>query len=371
MNTIPVPPEKLKLAALNSGSYIHLLDHIAPLAWLLEMPLFVTDEKVFQLAQSYYPMVTTHLIDEIDLHLPFFAKNFDVLFECKSFVPHLKQLFKDFYNKDMLLIHCAHGQSDKGYAHPTLRHYATKDAGLIYGELLQQMFYENNIDCPTIFSGNYRLLFYQEHRSFYDDLVEKEVTSFAKGPLLLYAPTWNDLDESTSFFQHAESLFQHLPSDWSLLVKLHPLLEERNPSGFYRIEGMAQKKSNIRLLTEFPPVYPILAKASRFLGDYSSVGYDFLFFKRPLFFLLQDRLPQGRLHQCGTILSSWESLFDPLTADYTKQQEALYFQAFGKPKDRLSTQTHILQSLHSLRGGKTNKVCSSPKLGTKDSASKS
>lgn len=361
----------MRFAALNTGPDFHLLDHIAPLSWLLDMPLFVTEEKNLELARSYYPMVKVELVEDIERSLSFFAEQFDALFECKYFEPHLKRLFNDLYGKDMRLVHCAHGQSDKGYAHPTLRHYGNQDSALVYGDLLRTMLHEMGIVCNTVVSGNYRLLFYLEHKAFYDELAEKEVTLPKEMPILLYAPTWKDSDGATTFFTHARQLFKQLPENWGLVIKLHPLLEQRNPADFYRVEAMASRYPNVRLVLEFPPVYPLLAKTSRFLGDYSSVGYDFLYFRRPMFFLLQEGLPKGRLHSTGTILSSWEPLFSLQPPDYTEKQQSLYELAFGRLQSKQVMKETIVQALHSPRGGRTNKVCNSLKSATKDCASKS
>ena len=70
----------MRCAALNTGPDFHLLDHIAPLACLLQMPLYIEEEKNFTLTSQYYPMVETHFLPEIDHHLSFFAANYDTLF---------------------------------------------------------------------------------------------------------------------------------------------------------------------------------------------------------------------------------------------------------------------------------------------------
>ncbi len=324
----------MRLAALNTGPDFHLLDHIAPLSDFLQMPLFVEEETNFTLSSHYYPMVERHHIPNIEHNLRFFADAFDALFECKFWTPQLKSIFSDFYKKEMRLIFCPHGQSDKGYAAPLLRHFAEQEFCLVYGKLLKDMLSELKISAQVIATGNYRLQFYEKNRAFYDSLAEKEVFSRfpKKQPTLLYAPTWKDSDASTSFFTHTASLCSHFPDHWNLLVKVHPLLEQRDPAEYYRTSHLIEQKPNRILLSDFIPIYPLLSKVDVYLGDYSSVGYDFLYFEKPMFFLLDSKLPQGRLHTCGTILNHPKDLFVKLekNKDFSKKQRDLYEYAFLK-----------------------------------------
>src|SRR4029078_13076147 len=96
-----------------------------------------------------------------------------------------------------------------------------------------------------------------------------------------------------------------LPPDYNLLVKLHPRLELDEPGLYYHLIGKYEKKPNVLFLKDFPLVYPFLAKASLYMGDMSSVGYYFLPFDRPMFFLNQQKRDSKTdrgltLFQCGT-----------------------------------------------------------------------
>ena len=322
----------MRCAGFNTGSDFHLLDHIAPLAHLMNMPLFIEEEKNFTLSSHYYPMVETIFSPDIEKNLKFFATHFDALFECKYWKSSLKKIFQDFYQKEMLLVYCSHGQSDKGFGLPLLEPYSTQDRVLIYGDLFSNMLLSLNIPHNPIFTGNYRLSFYHQHKSFFDALTEKEI--FSKLPnqnkTVLYAPTWNDADGATSFFKQAPALFSSFPSNWNLIVKVHPLLEQRDPTQYYRIAALLENKPNQLLVSEFPLIYPLLSKIDAYLGDYSSVGYDFLFFEKPMFFLLSENLPVGRLHSCGTILNSPEDLLPELqkNPDFRETQRNLYEYTF-------------------------------------------
>ncbi len=338
----------MRYAALNTGSDFHLLDHIAPLAALLQMPLITTEELNDQLARTYYPQVDVQHMPDLDFQLSSIAERFDVLFECKYWTPYLKTLFRDVYKKEIHLVFCPHGQSDKGYKTPLLAPYAWQDTVLLYGELLIEMLKDLTI-WPSIANhaivGNYRLQFYQKYRSFYDELVEKEIRLDKKKRTLLYAPTWQDADAATSFFQHGARVISELPSDWNLIIKLHPLLEQRNPGDFYSIAALAEKKPNVFLVHHFPPVYPLLSQVDVYLGDASSIGYDFLFFQRPLYFFPTSH--PGRLHSCGKIIDLDKDLYDQLEISnvHKEQQEKLYQLAFGTPQDGASLRAHIDKAL--------------------------
>lgn len=324
----------MRSAAFNTGPDFHLLDHIAPLAELLQMPLITTEELNTALAHRYYPQVEVRYMPDLEFKLGEIAEQFDVLYECKYWVPHLKSLFRQIYNKEMKLIFCPHGQSDKGYKAPLLAPYALQDAVLIYGELMIDMLKELGV-WPSIENhiivGNYRLQFYRKYQSFYDTLAEREIFSKLdkKNRTLLYAPTWRDADNATSFFAHGGQIIDHLPSEWNLILKLHPLLEQRDPALFYTIAARADKKPNALIVHEFPPVYPILAKVDAYLGDASSVGYDFLAFQRPMFFLPTPT--PGRLHACGTFIDPALSLYSQMQISnhYAEAQNKLYRFAFS------------------------------------------
>ncbi len=315
----------MRCAAFNTGMDYHLLDHIAPLAEALKCPLFTTEELNFELAKRYYPQVKTHYVPDLELRLGEVAKNFDVLFECKYWQPHLKELFATLYQKKMHLVFCPHGQSDKGYEAPVLAPYALQDAVLVYGPLMLEMLSELRIDVPNYtVVGNYRLEFYKKYRTFYEPFLPKIDRS---KKTLLYAPTWKDLDHSGSFFAQGVKVVSELPDEWNLIIKLHPLLKMRNPAECALFEV---DKPNVWVLDEFPPVYPILALADCYLGDASSVGYDFLHFEKPLYFFPVSS--PKRLHACGTFLDVTKNIYRQMEENHLhkEKQRALYQSAFAQ-----------------------------------------
>lgn len=324
----------MRCAALNTGSDFHLLDHIAPLAEWIQMPLITTEELNTTLARHYYPQVEVLYVPDLEFKLGDIAATFDVLFECKYWQPHLKTLFRQLFNKEMHLVFCPHGQSDKGYRTPLLAPYAEQDAVLLYGPLMIDMLKQLNIPIPNhAIVGNYRLEFYRKYRPFYDALAAQEIPLNPSKKTLLYAPTWRDADDASSFFKYGAQIIAELPADWNLILKLHPLIEQRSPAEFYALSGLAEKKSNLFLIDKFPPVYPLLAMADVYLGDHSSVGYDFLSFNRPLYFLPTDA--PGRLHASGTTVDPSKNIYGQLEHAQPKDHTALYQLAFSKEQDNI------------------------------------
>lgn len=335
----------MRCAGFNTGAEFHMLDHIAPLAELMRMPLITNEERNHELARHYYPQIETRYMPDLEYRLGEIAEQFDALFECKFWGADLKSLFRQFYKKEMRLVFCPHGQSDKGLH--SLAQYPLQDIVLLYGELMIDML-KNLQLWPLIsnyaFVGNYRLEFYRKYQPFYDGLAEKEIFSKLKANnrTLLYAPTWKDGNQSTSFFDHGAKVISQLPADWNLIVKLHPLLEQRDPAYFYAITTLAKGKPNALIVDEFPPVYPLLSRADAYLGDFSSVGYDYLAFQRPLFFLPVHAT--GKLHTCGRIIDPSANIYVQLDKEnrHLEDQKKLYAFAFSK---NIAARDNILKTL--------------------------
>lgn len=333
----------MRSLALNTGSDYHLLDHIAPLAEFLQIPLVTTEEINYNLACRYYPQVKVQYMPDLEYRFKEIAASFDTLFECKYWRPELKLLFRELFHKEMELVFCPHGQSDKGYGAPLLAPYSIQDAVLLYGPLMLDMLKELKIPIRKYaILGNYRLAFYRKYQSFYDLAARKEVPLDRSKKTVLYAPTWKDGDGSTSFFTYAPKLINDLPQDWNLIIKLHPLLKERHPAEFYSMK-LNDKKPNLFFLDAFPPIYPILSLADVYLGDASSVGYDFLSFNRPLYFLPGSG--EKRLHSCGYMIDVTENIYSQMTKPPRQEILSLYLQAFAPVHSRGGKMKRVSKSL--------------------------
>ena len=342
----------LNFCALNTGPDYHLLDHIAPLASLLSIPLLVTETENAELARKYYPEVAVQFEPEIEQNLNRIASRYDGLIECKFWQPHLKTLLRTLFGRDVHLVFCPHGHSDKGYQAPLLAPYTTQDSVLLYGNLQRKMLTEQGLwdFVPnSAFIGNYRYQYYCAHQIFLDECVEREIFSRFDPclPTLFYAPTWNDADQASSFFHYIEILVRQLPSHWNLLVKVHPLLIQRQPAHYERLMSTQKKKKNYLVIDQFPPVLPILRKIDAYLGDYSSVGYDALAFQKPMFFFTNPKLPAARLHQCGQTIQFQQSIFEEIEKGLTRAHEfsALQKRLYQEAFDPAANVADAIQSL--------------------------
>lgn len=336
--------------SLHMGYDDRMLDHIAPLSYMLNIPLLITEEKNFLLAKELYPMVETIYQDYTDLSYEEIARSFDVLFQCTFWSAHLVKYFAKLCDKDIRLVYCPHGNSDKGHMdHTVLEDITKQDRVLIYGEhmkdLLKKQGHWNNIP-PHAFTGNYRLAFYQMHREFYLKKVEEQIFShLPKNPItLLYAPTWNDCENLSSFFDRVDELVRFLPENYNLLIKLHPLLQERDPAQFFAALPEAPSE-RVFFIEDFPCIYPILEKISAYIGDFSSIGYDALFFEKPMFFFdsPNNEKPSStkNLHKIGVTLSKRKKeLYEEIALHLKwnegkkEEQKKLFQFAFGHPIDR-------------------------------------
>ena len=318
----------MKITALCTSSYSHQLDHLAPLASTLEIPLILTDPDLFHLCQKYYPSTNVVYTEEKECSLEYLSHLADLLIlSCKHWARELAFSFHTLYQKKMRFCYAPHGNSDKGSLNPASDLLFGQDLSLIYGDHMKEMLKKRGVLSSlqgTVLSGNYRLHHYHQHQDFYDTLVNQEVFSLFEHPssmTFLYAPTWNDSEHSSSFFKAIHTLLDALPTSWNLLVKLHPNLERDDPAKVYRVIAQYESKKNIVFLTNYPPVYPILNKVAGYIGDFSSVGYDFLYFNRPMFFINADQrdphLDEGlSLFKCGKILD----LSSPLWIEQIEQE---------------------------------------------------
>lgn len=311
-------------------------------------------------AAKYYPFSSVECIEDLEFHFSSLSR-FDALIECRYWRPHFKAAFKTLYGKEMDLIFCPHGQSDKGFAAPSLAYYAQQDTIFYYGDLHADMLKELGLwdAIPRKHRlGDYRIDFYQSHKAFYDALAEKEIFSRLprNNPTLLYAPTWLDDDLSSSFFQQIKRVCSSLPDTWNLIVKPHPFLKEKHPAHFIHALSYCPDKANFLLLEDFLPIHPLLCRVDAYLGDFSSVGYDFLAYRRPMFFFPNATLPRARLRSCGLEIPDEACLYSFLEKNrknlFSEQQEQLYRYAYDSPKEG-STNT-VFKSLSKEALGKAS-----------------
>lgn len=130
---------------------------------------------------------------------------------------------------------------------------------------------------------------------------------FPSAKTILYAPTWDDLENNCSFWSAFPHLAKRIPQNCHLLVKLHPNTVRKFEVELEVLFSRYKAHKNITFLDQSPPIYPLLSASSSYIGDMSSIGYDFLYFDRPMYFLnANSNLP---LHRCGPAIDPKTFIF--------------------------------------------------------------
>ncbi len=347
----------MRNVAILTGPETHL-DHLGILSALLKIPLVLTDEKNFHLAKKFYPDLNPELKNLDELTIEHLAHNYDVIFETgKFFAAELKPLMELLLRKKMRFVFCPHGNSDKGHS---LQHHAQQDVSLVYGDHLHDLLRQNGAAEKIrhiVRTGNYRYPYYLSHRAFFDALANEMVFSKFQGekPVILYAPTWSDKENPTSFFSATDRLIEELSPSYHLLIKLHPFLMEGHPAHVFNMMARYENHPSAQFLTDFPPIYPLLSRCALYLGDYSSIGYDFLAFDKPLYFLNPGKSPvRSPLHTCGLeipleggielnkfLTSTWKDSIQ----EFSEQRKKIYYYAFGEEISPEIINQEILQKI--------------------------
>jgi len=299
-----------RVAGLIYGPQPHYLDHLGPLCSLLGIPLCVTEQSIFTLAQEFYPSLDLRLETYLSMGT-YLIENFDILFHCS-----VRQLFDDafffvqkLHNKKIHTIWCPHGNSDKGNITYFMEALQEERSALIYGEKMRDMLKTKGVLDKWhsyAITGNYRLSYYLKNQFFYKNLVTYKIERKlpANKKTILYAPTWDDFEKSSSLYDAYKYIINELPQEYNLIIKIHPNLYGQDPAKVERILGYCEGKDSILWLEDFPSIYPLLDFIDIYIGDASSIGYDFVTFNKPMVLLNQnnriaDKDPGLYLYRCG------------------------------------------------------------------------
>ncbi len=326
----------------------HYLDHLGVLCIELGIPLLLTEETTYQAARKFYPQLDCKLIDLQALSLDFLAAHYDVIFESgHRWALELLPLFEMMLQKKMRIVYCPHGNSDKGHSQDPL----PKDISLVYGEhMMDHLKKTKSLEktSSAILTGNYRYRYYQKNQPFYDNLFHEEL----KGKLdprkktIFYAPSWPDGENSSSFLPCARRVLQEVGERYNVIIRWHPFLDDLHPVETHQLRGEFEERQDIAFLSDFPCIYPILNASDGYLGDFSSIGYDFLAFDKPLFFLDSHF---GKLYQCGQQLNLENHLGKSIElAEHTCYQlkrKETYDYVFGESRKNETILNEIKEAL--------------------------
>ena len=328
------------------------IDHIAPLCGHLKIPLLCDKPFLVLLFKKYYPNVDFQIKN---WSLSYFFNNYnEVYFPFKFEKGILENIIKNrdskshSYPYSTKFTSILHGCSDKGYHSDWLSedsYFKDADCLLLYGKRMKDLLRDTKMLQQlkeTRYIGNYRLKYYQDNKAFYNHLIKTTILSKfdQKRPLILYAPTWDDYENSSSIHLMLDRL-RNIPSSFNVIFKTHPMSNVKSTRFdpeplFNELKKLAHQK-NLLILPTYPLIYPLLEYVDYYLGDHSSVGYDFLYFDRPFFFLNptpEKKLDKGALlHRCGPLLDPSKDIFlqieKHLSKDpYSEIRQSLYRYAF-------------------------------------------
>ncbi len=335
----------MRAAGLIYGRQEHHLDHLAPLSIQLGIPLIVTEPRLAELAKRHYPKLTTLLFDYAEMG-DALVQGYDLIFSsmARDLFDQIVFIAESLRQKRVQTIWCPHGNSDKGHASYFMEGLKREEVALVYGQQMVDFLTLKGVYSSlksAIVIGNYRYNYYLSAAPFYDGLVQREISSKLKrgNRTLLYAPTWDDAESSSSFYEAIDTLIDQVPDEWNLIVKPHPnTLETMEDPERWR------SRENVLIIKDFPSIYPLLNFVDVYLGDFSSIGYDFLTFKKPMFFLKSSgRKATGDkghyLHRCGRVIEAenfgeiFSTIESSSSGSYKKIQEEVYAHVFGEGED--------------------------------------
>lgn len=355
-----------KMVGIIPADHIQMIDHIVPLCHLMDIPLCCMESNTASIIEEEYPALPLILSLEDDLEKT--LAPYQVLF-----YSHPHRLLPDSFlfgesclRKKAISVCSLHGNSDKKWNQFWMERLVDEDIVLLYGSQNREMLEKKGALSRIkrfVEVGNYRSLFYEEHRLFFEDKIPQWLKNKKNRKAILYAPSWQasevhlqDRRETSSFFSFAEQLFDNLPEEYLLVFKPHPFLQRFFPEAMEKIKNTYAQKENIYFLEEYPLIYPLLSKIDIYLGDHSSIGYDFLYFDRPLVFInhngweKEDRAIY--LHQAGISLCSdaFSSLFFRIEKELERdthrpKREELYHYTFGEKKSLTQIKHHIDEAI--------------------------
>lgn len=304
------------IAAISRMYCPHHIDHLAPLCDLLSAELLTAEEEHMMVAKDY-PSLSTQLLSFTDLHPSQLSQKYKAVIH--SF-PWPKKMIDMWLSLDptkrLRAIHIPHGHSDKGYYSGTLESYIHQDIVLLYGNRMKKMLEDlrlfSSLSNPIV-CGNLRWHYYQKYKNHFDQLAiekcNKKLDPSKK--TILYAPTWYDFEQSSTCFETFPLVLEQLSEKYNLLVKLHPLLKENDIAKVELYHIQAEQKGNVQCLIDYHHIFSLLSLSDIYLGDLSSIGYDFLLFNRPMFFFNPGRKTTDKslyLHQCGITMDPTKPL---------------------------------------------------------------
>lgn len=343
------------LAAYIIGNTFNFLDHLAPFASLLKIPLILTEKEIHHLAQAHYPGLKTILHNDYTTFDLFLRTHFKGAITCSFSQTPQNKIISYLLQKPLVHIWMPHGNSDKRIKEKLFSLLKEEPIALLYGRKMLDNFKLHNVDKAIphkFFIGNFRKLYFQKNQAFYQKIINRLLPFKKDSKTIFFAPSWGSEKHNLFVLKTLKYLLKNLPADFNLIIKPHPFAVDRL---IYQLENLTAKKKNAALIQNFHAIYPLLDKTDFYLGDRSSIGYDFLAFDKPLFFLNygphKETAKENRcLFQAGTEILSEKEIFPAILSSmkkdpFQKQRKALYNYTFAMQPEDFQTLKQSLEEI--------------------------
>lgn len=268
--------------AILPGPRTSFLDHLMPLCHLWNIPLLCTDAWVATCAQTFYPPTQLIMADHESFQQQLSAFRTFVTVEPCRLHPEALQFGSYLYRGEGKTVAGFHGNPSKFREEYWIERYVDEDTVLVYGQYLIDYFQKKGVWQrlkQTVRIGNVRKTFYEAHKPFFDAAIKPYLFPVSDKETVLWAPTWSYPDPPSGY----EAILDNVPSDLQLFVKWHPFMHRLYPQEVASLQEHYAAAENIRFLDEVPLIYPLIEKADYYIGDSSSVAFDFLSLDRPVF----------------------------------------------------------------------------------------
>ncbi|MDN3504528.1 MAG: CDP-glycerol glycerophosphotransferase family protein [Rhabdochlamydiaceae bacterium] len=316
-------PEKQHLIGLLLGDNEHHLDHITPLVSLLNIPMIITEERIYKLAQKHYPDTQINYVPTHEIRT-FLPNSTQALISCLP-APQIKL---ELLGLNIPTIWLPHGNSDKGRDSYFMEGLKNEQYAFLYGNQILNFLKEKgayeNLE-GYAFIGNYR-----------NEYFKRDQTGLKWGErTILYAPSWQPHDKTHILIEELSQVSKL--SNHNVLIKLHPNTIKLSDIRLNLVLNEIANYDHITLIDSIPTIYPLLSQVDLLIGDTSSIGYDFLTFDKPLIFIENNQkhhMENGplTLQQVGTTINISElDNIDQIIKkdDKSEQRRWLYNETFS------------------------------------------
>lgn len=339
------------------GNHSHFPDHLAPLCSLFNIPLILTEDLIISSSKKYYPELKVIEYKDYCSVFKFLTENFSTIFSCHLILTdgRLRTLFEKFF-KNLYSIWLTHGHSDKMWENNALEALSFEKMVLIYGKKMLDAMKKQGVSDKIpykIILGNYRYHYYNKHKDFYKEIMNKEIKDKLSkdNKTILYAPTWGI---TPTALQVIPELLKN--KEYNIIIKPHQNSLDILGIELKRMLWDCEDRENIIVLNNFPPIYPLLDFCDIYLGNTSSIGYDFLTFQKPMFFLNPKKTDiknkkQLFIYKTGDIINHPKDIFSVIknsSKNYSTAQKNIYDYTFDKTPDYKKLFSTIL-SLRNLK----------------------